>query len=127
MPRTPSGNTRSASPCASRRVAFSGTPTTCPTRAKEPWRLAVHEERGGDERAVDGHLTRMVRDEEHAARGHAADAVHLGPEVFSMERRHREDHVLHPLGVEAERIDPRAAERERDARHALGERLAEEA
>ena len=79
-----------------------------------------------DERAVDGHLTRVVGDEEDAPRGHVLDAVHLGAEVLAVERGDRQDDVLRPLGVEAERVDAGRAERQRHPRHAVGEGLAEQ-
>ena len=86
----PSGKTRSASPCSSRRVRVLGDAHDLPDareeerdegqrlrplldhRADEARRLGVHEHRGADERAVDRDLARVVRDEEHAPVGHVS-------------------------------------------------------
>ena len=73
-----------------------------------------------------GHLSGVVRDEQDATLGDVLDTVHLRAEVLAVEHRDRAEGVLRPLRVEAERVDAGGAERERDARQALVEGLAEE-
>ena len=80
-----------------------------------------------DERAVDGHLARVVRDEEDAPGGHvlrrrAPRCGSTSGGAWPIARMH----VLRPLGIEAERVDAGGAEGQGDAPDALGEGLAEQ-
>ena len=145
MPRTPSGKAMTHSPSSSRSTQFFRVPTTDPVRtmaivqpghrrqpvlahaADDPRRLGLEDHRRPDHRRVDGDLSGVVRDQQHATLRQPVDAVGLDAEPVAIQERGPEIGALRGGGVEAEGVVAVGVQMRGDAAEALVDLLLQRA
>jgi hypothetical protein len=93
-------------------VQFSGVPTSAPLRdpvlphrTRDTRRLGLEQESRRQHQPVEGQLTGVVRDHQHATRGHPVDVVGADPEVVAVEEHAGQRHLAHPARIEAVAVE----------------------